>query len=40
LLTREEACRAMNAVHPSTGFKKSLFNLLTEVNTHVGLAGI
>ncbi len=45
-LEREEARRALDAAHPSTGFEKSLFNqlisegLLTEVNTHVGLTGI
>lgn len=45
-LTREEAHRALNALHSLGGFEKSLFNQLiseglsTEVNVHVGLAGI
>lgn len=44
-LRREEARRALDAVHPSAGFEKSPFNqlisegLLTEVNAPVGPGG-
>lgn len=44
-LTREEARRALDTVHPSAGFEKSPFNqlisegLLTEVNAPVGPGG-